>query len=76
MWRASRSWLFDVLNCVNSIETKEFYLQEIYEYSEILQKKHINNHNVEAKIRQQLQFLRDKGFIEFIDRGYYRKRFP
>lgn len=72
----SRSWLFDVLNCVNSIETKEFYLQEIYEYSEILQKKHINNHNVEAKIRQQLQFLRDKGFIEFIDRGYYRKRFP
>lgn len=72
----SRSWLFDVLNCVNSIESKEFYLQEIYAYSEILQKKHINNHNVEAKIRQQLQFLRDKGFIEFIDRGHYRKRFP
>ncbi|EKC57958.1 Dam-replacing, partial [human gut metagenome] len=30
-------------------------------------------HNVEAKIRQQLQQLRDKGFIEFTTRGHYRK---
>jgi len=28
---------------------------------------------VEAKIRQQLQELRDLGLIEFIDRGVYRK---
>ncbi|MDE6698369.1 MAG: hypothetical protein K2J91_02695 [Lachnospiraceae bacterium] len=30
-------------------------------------------HNIEAKIRQQLQFLRDTGFIEFLCRGQYRK---
>jgi type II restriction enzyme len=35
--------------------------------------KHINNNNVEAKIRQQLQLLRDKGFIEFAERGNYRE---
>ena len=71
----SRSWLFDVLNCVNDIASNEFCLQEIYAYKEILQEKHINNHNIEAKIRQQLQFLRDKGFIEFLGRGHYKKLF-
>ena len=34
------------------------------------------NFNVEAKVRQQLQFLRDKGFIDFIDNnGMYKKNF-
>ncbi|MCI9138110.1 MAG: hypothetical protein HFH48_11245 [Lachnospiraceae bacterium] len=47
----------------------------MYLYIEILQEKHKNNHNIEAKIRQQLQILRDKGFIEFLGRGHYRKRF-
>lgn len=70
-----RSWLLDVLNCVNSIKTNEFCLQEVYACIEILQEKHPNNHHVEAKIRQQLQFLRDKGFIEFLGRGRYKKRF-
>lgn len=69
----SRSWLLDVLNCVNDIEADEFCLQEIYEYIENLQAKHVNNHNVEAKIRQQLQLLRDKGFIEFLGGGHYKK---
>lgn len=70
-----RSWLFDVLNCVNRIENNEFCLQEVYAYIEVLQAKHTNNHHVEAKIRQQLQFLRDKGFIEFLGGGHYKKRF-
>jgi len=41
-----------------------------------LQAKHPENHNVKAKARsvQQLQFLRDKGVIEFLGRGHYRKR--
>ena len=69
----SRGWLLDVLNCVNDIKSDEFTLNEVYDYVELLQQKHINNNNVEAKIRQQLQFLRDKGFIEFLGRGQYRK---
>lgn len=70
-----RSWLLDVLNCVNDIESDEFCLQEVYAYIAILQERHVDNHNVEAKIRQQLQFLRDKGFIEFLGGGNYKKRF-
>lgn len=69
----SRGWLLDVLNCVNDIHKNEFTLSDVYAYVEVLQKKHINNNNVEAKIRQQLQFLRDKGFIEFLGKGCYRK---
>lgn len=69
----SRGWLMDVLNCVNAINTADFSLQDIYVFIEQLQEKHISNHNVEAKIRQQLQILRDKGFIEFTTRGHYRK---
>lgn len=69
----SRGWLFDVLNCINNIDSNDFTLHEMYSYVEELQQKHVDNHNIEAKIRQQLQFLRDRGFIEFLGRGHYRK---
>lgn len=69
----NRGWLFDVLNCIESIGKAEFSLREVYAYVEMLQLRHVDNHNVEAKIRQQLQVLRDKGFIEFMGRGIYRK---
>ena len=32
------------------------------------------NQNVKPKVRQQLQYLRDRGFIEFVSRGNYRLR--
>ena len=38
-----------------------------------LQAKHSENHNVKAKVRQQLQFLRDRGVVRFLGRGMYRK---
>ena len=37
-----------------------------------LSKKHPDNHHIKPKIRQQLQFLRDKGYLEFVERGRYR----
>ncbi|MCR5833285.1 MAG: hypothetical protein K6G55_01315 [Selenomonadaceae bacterium] len=69
----SRGWLMDVLNCVNDIGEEIFTLQQVYEYIDALKIKHGDNHNIAAKIRQQLQFLRDKGFLEFVGRGIYRK---
>ena len=68
-----RGWLFDVLNCVNAIPTSDFYLKDVYYFADKLKSQHPENQNVEAKIRQQLQFLRDKGVIEFLERGHYRK---
>lgn len=68
----SRGWLFDVLNCVERLDTT-FTLKQMYEFANELKMKHPGNNNVEAKIRQQLQFLRDKGFLEFTSRGSYKK---
>ncbi len=70
----SRGWLFDVLNCVNRMEGEVFKLSDMYKFVPMLKERHLSNNNVEAKIRQQLQFLRDKGFIEFLGRGIYKKR--
>ncbi len=69
----ARGWLLDVLLCVNSIKENEFSLNEIYKFEEILYQKHPANNNILPKIRQQLQSLRDKGFIEFLGNGRYRK---
>lgn len=33
--------------------------------------KYPNNQPVKDKIRQQLQVLRDKGYLDFVSRGYY-----
>lgn len=68
----SRGWLFDVLRCVERLDST-FTLKQMYNFVEELRGKHPYNSNIEAKIRQQLQFLRDKGFIEFSSRGYYKR---
>ena len=70
----TRGWLLDVLNCINSIRNDIFSLGDIYAFESLLRKLHPNNNNVKEKIRQQLQFLRDRGFVEFIDnKGHYKK---
>lgn len=68
-----REWLMDILYCVNSINSTEFILEDMYKFRNYLQERHINNHHIEDKIRQQLQILRDKGIIEFLGHGRYRK---
>ena len=68
-----RGWLLDVLKCVERIPKNDFTTQEMYAFVDELQQKHPDNNHVQDKIRQQLQFLRDKGFIEFTSRGHYKK---
>ena len=63
----------DVLQCVDKLED-DFTLNDMYAFTEYLQCKHPDNSFVQPKIRQQLQVLRDKGFLEFISRGHYRKK--
>ena len=69
----SRGWLFDILHCINGIATTEFSLAQIYQFESMLEIKHPGNHNIRPKIRQQLQVLRDRGIIEFLGNGKYRK---
>lgn len=69
----NRGWLMDILNCVNKLPTQIFTLNEMYAFETELKNKHPQNENIKPKIRQQLQFLRKKGFIEFLGNGRYRK---
>ena len=69
-----RGWLMDVLYCLEQLGKEQFSLQDVYGYTEYLQERHQDNHNVQPKIRQQLQILRDKGYVEFLGRCEYRLR--
>lgn len=69
----SRGWIFDIIGCIEKINNDEFTLQEVYSFENFLAQLHPENRNLKAKIRQQLQFIRDKGLIEFLGRGKYRK---
>jgi type II restriction enzyme len=63
----------DILQCVNRINLLQFTLEDMYKYENELKIKHPQNNNIKPKIRQQLQFLRDKGFVEFLGNGKYIK---
>lgn len=68
----ARGWLLDVMRCVESLGKHEFSLDEVYAFERHLGELYPGNQNVRPKIRQQLQYLRDRGFIEFVSRGHYR----
>jgi type II restriction enzyme len=70
----AKGWLLDVLVCVERIKKQEFSLDDVYAFEDYLKAKHPYNNNIKAKIRQQLQFLRDKNVIEFVGRGRYQMK--
>ena len=67
------SWKKDVFKCLLKIQADLFSLEQVYKFSGKLQELHPQNLNVEPKIRQQLQYLRDLGLIEFVKPGMYKK---
>jgi len=70
----ARGWLIEVMKCVEAIGKKEFDLDDVYAFEAQLSGLYPNNRHVKQKIRQQLQVLRDDGYLDFVSRGYYRLR--
>jgi type II restriction enzyme len=70
----ARGWLIEVMKCVEAIDRQEFTLDDVYAFEGILSETYPNNRHVKQKIRQQLQVLRDHGYLEFVSRGNYRLR--
>ncbi len=70
----ARDWTLDVLNIIQSLNQKEFSLNDVYAHEEQLAKLHPRNLHVRDKIRQQLQILRGIGFLDFLRPGNYRLR--
>lgn len=68
----SKGWILDIMNCIDILNKKDFTLQDMYSFEQNLSMIHPENKNIRPKIRQQLQFLRNKGYLEFIDLGKYR----
>jgi len=68
----NKGWILDVMNCIDRLGKKEFNLDEVYSFKGFLQEKHPQNKHIHDKIRQQLQLLRDKGYLCFVSRGKYR----
>jgi DpnI-like restriction endonuclease/phospholipase D-like protein len=66
-WKLS---LFEELNVLGSTE---FDSNDAKTIASRLSPKYPNNHNIEAKVRQHLQELRDLGLVEFTSRGRYKK---
>jgi type II restriction enzyme len=69
---SERGWTLDVLNVIRKLKKAHFTLQEVYAHAPELSHLHPDNKHVRDKVRQQLQVLRDKGFLEFSGRGHYR----
>ena len=67
-----KGWMLDVMKCIDKIGKEIFSLQEMYNFESFLSRKHPNNYHIKDKIRQQLQFLRDEKYLEFIGQGNYR----
>lgn len=70
----TRGWLIDVMKCIEFIGRREFHIEDIYAFEDHLSVLYPGNQNVRPKIRQQLQFLRDRGYLDFVSRGNYRLR--
>ena len=68
-----KGWLLAIMQCVEKLPNPNFTLKDIYAYAPILAKQFPSNQHIHAKIRQQLQILRDKHIIEFLGNGNYRK---
>lgn len=69
---AAKGWLLDVMRSVEKIGKHEFALDDVYASEKELSTLHPENNHIKDKIRQQLQVLRDKGYLEFTTRGQYR----
>ncbi len=66
-------WEKDVFECLEKIDADVFALNQVYSFESHLGRQHPRNHNVREKIRQQLQYLRDIGLLEFTKPGIYKK---
>lgn len=66
-----RGWTLDVLRLVKRLGQRHFSISDAYKFATELSRLHPKNQNVEPKIRQQLQVLRDLGFVRFLGRGEY-----
>lgn len=68
---AGRGWATVTLGIIDSIGRSTFSINDIYAYEGRASRLFPNNKNIRAKLRQQLQLLRDMNLVEFHGNGRY-----
>jgi len=68
----AKGWLLSVMKCIEKIQQPTFTLEEMYSFENELRMTYPSNRHIKEKLRQQLQILRDKGYLDFIGKGAYR----
>lgn len=68
-----QGWKKDVFHIIDRFEDDCFSIDDLYEHEDELLLIHESNHNIQAKIRQILQQLRDIGLVEFVEKGKYKR---
>lgn len=69
---SQRGWLMAVMRIVDSFGSRVFSLQDVYAREEPLIRLFPSNRHIRPKVRQQLQLLRDQGYLHFLGNGRYQ----
>lgn len=69
---SARGWTTLTLRMIRGLNKQEFSLSEVYAKEHSFAAMYPENNNIRAKVRQQLQVLRDLGYLEFCGQGFYR----
>ncbi len=68
----TKGWLLDVMKCIERLRQATFTIEQIYSFESDLRVAYPKNRHIKEKIRQQLQTLRDKAYLDFVGNGVYR----
>ena len=69
---STRGWTTLTLAIVRSLQARSFTLKDLYNKEDEFANVYPTNENIRPKIRQQLQVLRNLGYLEFLGSGAYR----
>jgi type II restriction enzyme len=67
-----RGWATLTLQAIRGLRSEAFTLSDLYEKEERFAEAYPKNRNIRPKIRQQLQVLRDLGYLAFLGNGKYQ----
>ncbi len=73
----SGTWIVELREAIRQrwAVGQTFTASDIYRLEADFSQRHSRNHHVIAKLQQTLQYLRDEGFIKFVDnRGLYCRK--
>jgi type II restriction enzyme len=72
----AKGWLLSIMRCIDKIQQNIFSLRDVYAFEPELMAAYPENQHIKPKIRQQLQVLRDMGYLNFLGNGTYRLAAP